>query len=105
MQWMSMENISNINADSVIMSVRYKPAPIVEKSKHVHIIGVALQVSNLRTVIWNTWDVAMKRSGWRPFGSWYGRPSWRNIVAHIDCEHSLHTYAFDRKYKRLSYLS
>lgn len=49
-----------INADSVIMSVGYKPAPIVEKSKHVHIIGDALQVGNLRTVIWNAWDVAMK---------------------------------------------
>jgi 2-enoate reductase len=49
-----------IPADSVILSVGYKPAPIAEKSKHVHIIGDALKVGNLRTVIWKAWDVAMK---------------------------------------------
>ena len=49
-----------ISADSVILSVGYKPAPIAEKSKHVHIIGDALKVGNLRTVIWKAWDVAMK---------------------------------------------
>ena len=49
-----------IDADSVIMSVGYKPAPLAEKSKHVHLIGDALAVGNLRTVIWNAWDVAMK---------------------------------------------
>ena len=49
-----------IDADSVIMSVGYKPAPIAEKSKKVHIIGDALAVGNLRTVIWNAWDVAMR---------------------------------------------
>lgn len=49
-----------IDADSVIMSVGYKPTPIAEKSKNVHIIGDALAVGNLRTVIWNAWDVAMK---------------------------------------------
>lgn len=49
-----------IDTDSVIMSVGYKPAPLAEKSKHVHLIGDALAVGNLRTVIWNAWDVAMK---------------------------------------------
>ena len=50
-----------IPADSVILSVGYKPAPIVEKaSKHVHIVGDACKVGNLRTVIWQAWDVAMK---------------------------------------------
>lgn len=49
-----------IDADSVIMSVGYKPAPIVEKGQNVHIIGDALAVGNLRTVIWNAWDVAMR---------------------------------------------
>lgn len=49
-----------IDADSVIMSVGYKPAPLAEKSKHVHVIGDAQAVGNLRTVIWNAWDVAMK---------------------------------------------
>ena len=50
-----------IPADSVILSVGYKPAPIVEKAgKHVHIVGDASKVGNLRTVIWQAWDVAMK---------------------------------------------
>ncbi len=49
-----------IDADSVIMSVGYNPAPIAEKSKHVHIIGDAKAVGNLRTVIWGAWDIAMK---------------------------------------------
>ncbi len=50
----------NIAADSVILSVGYKPTPIAEKSKHVHIVGDAFKVGNLRTVIWQAWDVAMK---------------------------------------------
>ena len=49
-----------IKADSVILSVGYNPAPIGKKSKHVHIIGDAANVGNLRTVIWGAWDVAMK---------------------------------------------
>lgn len=49
-----------IDADSVVMSVGYNPAPIAEKSKHVHIIGDANAVGNLRTVIWGAWDTAMK---------------------------------------------
>ena len=49
-----------IPADSVILSVGYKPAPIAEKAKHVHIVGDASKVGNLRTVIWQAWDVAMK---------------------------------------------
>ena len=49
-----------IPADSVILSVGYKPAPIAQKSKHVHVIGDAFKVGNLRTVIWQAWDVAMK---------------------------------------------
>ncbi|MBO5360413.1 MAG: FAD-dependent oxidoreductase [Clostridia bacterium] len=51
---------ADIPADSVILSVGYKPAPIAEKSKHVHIVGDASKVGNLRTVIWQAWDVAMK---------------------------------------------
>ena len=49
-----------IKADSVILSVGYNPAPIGKKSGHVHIIGDAANVGNLRTVIWGAWDVAMK---------------------------------------------
>ena len=49
-----------IDADSVILSVGYNPAPLAPKSKHVHVIGDAAKVGNLRTVIWGAWDVAMK---------------------------------------------
>ena len=47
-----------IACDSVILSVGYNPAPI--ETKHVHVIGDAKEVGNLRTVIWGAWDVAMK---------------------------------------------
>jgi len=47
-------------ADSVIFSVGYVPAPVAQKKKHVHVIGDASAVGNLRTVIWGAWDVAMK---------------------------------------------
>ena len=50
----------DVPADTVILSVGYKPAPIAEKSKKVHVIGDAQKVGNLRTVIWGAWDVAMK---------------------------------------------
>ena len=53
-------NTFNVDADSVILSVGYRPAPIAKKSKHVHIIGDAAAVGNLRTVIWGAWDVCMK---------------------------------------------
>ena len=49
-----------IACDNVIMSVGYKPAPIAKKSRHVHIVGDANAVGNLRTVIWQAWDVCMK---------------------------------------------
>ena len=49
-----------INADSVILSVGYRSAPIAEKAKNVHIVGDASKVGNLRSVIWQAWDVAMK---------------------------------------------
>ena len=50
----------DIAADNVILSVGYKPAPLAQKAKHVHVIGDAQKVGNLRTVIWGAWDVAMK---------------------------------------------
>ncbi|MBP3441425.1 MAG: FAD-dependent oxidoreductase, partial [Clostridia bacterium] len=50
----------DVPADNVILSVGYKPAPLAEKAKHVHVIGDAAKVGNLRTVIWGAWDVAMK---------------------------------------------
>ena len=49
-----------IPADTVIASVGYTPAPIAKKSRHIHVIGDAASVGNLRTVIWGAWDVAMK---------------------------------------------
>jgi 2-enoate reductase len=49
-----------INADSVILSTGYRPNPLVAKGKNVHVIGDAAAVGNLRTVIWQAWDVAMK---------------------------------------------
>ena len=53
-------NTFKIDADNVIMSVGYNPAPLAPKAKHVHVIGDANKVGNLRTVIWGAWDVAMK---------------------------------------------
>ena len=50
----------DVPADNVILSVGYKPAPVAQKAKHVHIVGDASKVGNLRTVIWQAWDVAMK---------------------------------------------
>ena len=49
-----------IDADSVILSVGYTPTPVVEKGSHIHVIGDASKVGNLRTVIWGAWDVCMK---------------------------------------------
>ena len=49
-----------VEADSVILSVGYTPAPVAPKAKHVHVIGDAKSVGNLRTVIWGAWDIAMK---------------------------------------------
>ncbi len=49
-----------IDADSVILSTGYRSAPLVAKGKHIHIVGDASKVGNLRTVIWQAWDVAMK---------------------------------------------
>jgi len=53
-------SVFEIPADSVIMSVGYRSAPLAPKAKNVHIIGDADKVGNLRTVIWGAWDVCMK---------------------------------------------
>ena len=49
-----------IDADSVILCTGYRPAPVAQKAKNVHIIGDANKVGNLRSVIWGAWDVCMK---------------------------------------------
>ena len=54
------DKIFTVDCESVILSVGYKPAPLVTKGKHVHVIGDASSVGNLRTVIWGAWDVCMK---------------------------------------------
>ena len=41
-----------------ILSVGYNPAPLATKG--VKVVGDASKVGNLRTVIWQAWDVAMK---------------------------------------------
>jgi 2-enoate reductase len=53
-------NEFSVSADSVILSVGYNPAPVAAKGRHIHVIGDASKVGNLRTVIWGAWDVAMK---------------------------------------------
>ena len=50
----------DLKGDSVIVSVGYKPTPLAEASRHVHLVGDANGVGNLRTVIWRAWDVCMK---------------------------------------------
>ncbi len=49
-----------ISCDTVITALGYKPNPVAKKGKHIHVIGDANEVGNLRTVIWNAWDVCMK---------------------------------------------
>ncbi len=47
-----------LEGDSVILSVGYQPAPLT--AGRAKLVGDANKVGNLRTVIWNAWDVAMK---------------------------------------------
>ncbi len=47
-----------IDADSVVLSTGYRSNPIATKG--VKVVGDASSVGNLRTVIWQAWDVAMK---------------------------------------------
>ena len=49
-----------VKVDNVITAVGYNPAPIAKASRHVHIVGDALKVGNLRTVVWRAWEVAEK---------------------------------------------
>ena len=53
-------NKFELPADSVILSTGYKSAPLAPKGKNVHVVGDASKVGNLRTVIWQAWDVCMK---------------------------------------------
>ncbi len=49
-----------IEGDSVILSTGYRPTPLALKGKHIHVVGDANKVGNLRSAIWQAWDVAMK---------------------------------------------
>lgn len=49
-----------IPADDVIFAVGYTPSPAFAKGRHVHVIGDACKVGNLRTVVWQAWKVAEK---------------------------------------------
>ena len=53
-------NEQEVAKDDVIVSVGYNPAPIAKEGKHIHIVGDAYKVGNLRTVIWRAWEVARK---------------------------------------------
>lgn len=53
-------NESRVSCDDVIISIGYKPNPLAKCSKHVHIVGDADKVGNLRTVVWRAWEVAEK---------------------------------------------
>ena len=50
----------DIAADSVILSIGYRSAPVAPKAKNVHIVGDANEVGNLRSAIWRAWDIGMK---------------------------------------------
>ena len=49
-----------IEADSVILSTGYKSAPLFEKKSNIYHVGDCSKVGNLRSVIWQAWDVGMK---------------------------------------------
>lgn len=54
------EGTKEINCDSVVLSVGYVPdaLPVPEKSEHIHILGDAAKVGNLKSVIWGAYDLA-----------------------------------------------
>lgn len=52
--------VEKIKTDSVILSIGYNPAPLAAKGKNIHVVGDACKVGNLKTVIWQAWDIAKK---------------------------------------------
>ena len=52
--------IFDVACDSVVVCTGYAPQPVAPASRHVHLVGDANTVGNLRTVIWRAWDVCMK---------------------------------------------
>ena len=50
----------DITGDTVIASMGYHSTPLFAESRRVHHVGDCKKVGNLRTAIWQAWDVAMK---------------------------------------------
>ena len=42
----------DVACDNVIVSIGYNPQPVAPASRHVHLVGDANGVGNLRTVLW-----------------------------------------------------
>ena len=57
---MQGEEEIHIPCTSVISSVGYLPSPLAEKKGKVHLVGDCKKVANLRTVIWDAYETAMK---------------------------------------------
>lgn len=53
-------NESRVSCDDVVVSIGYNPNPLSKACKHVHIVGDADKVGNLRTVVWRAWEIAEK---------------------------------------------
>lgn len=49
-----------VACDSVIGCAGYIPAPVAEKGGKRYLVGDCNKVGNLRTVVWNAYEVAMK---------------------------------------------
>ncbi len=49
-----------IPCDTVISSAGYLPAPLAHEGKNMHVVGDANKVGNLRSVIWQAYETAMK---------------------------------------------
>lgn len=49
-----------IPCDSVISSVGYVPKPLAGKGRNIRLVGDCNQVGNVKTVIWNAYEAAMK---------------------------------------------
>lgn len=46
-----------IPADTVISSIGYLPSPLTGMTRKVHLVGDAVEVGNLLTVIWGAYDL------------------------------------------------
>ena len=51
-----------VDVDNVILSVGYNSTPLVaeDEKNHIHVVGDALKVGNLKNVIWKAYELAFK---------------------------------------------